>query len=139
MEKVVGLDPGRLQQAVRAIDDRLSPAVVLLFGTAAAGTMRADSDVDLAVLLGRTTPDPFDLASLRTDLEALLGRGADVVVLDDASPILAMEVLRGHRVLVNRSPELMERFVVRTLGAYFDLKRTRRPIEEALRRSALRA
>ena len=56
----------------------------------------------------------------------------DLVVLDTASPILRMEVLRRHRMLVQKDPERFEQFVVRTLAEYFDLKRVREPIERAL-------
>jgi len=130
------IDEALLQEAVRAIDDRLEPVGVLLYGTGATGKLGAESDIDLAVLVGGSSPDPFDVASLRTDLESLLGRAVDVVILDSASPVLAMEVLRGYRLLLLRQPALLEQFVVKTLGAYFDLKRARKPIEDALRRSA---
>jgi len=53
-------------------------------------------------------------------------------VLNAASPILAMEVLRSHRVLSERDPEALETFTVRTLSAYFDLKHVRAPIERAI-------
>lgn len=45
-----------------------------------------------------------------------------------------MEVLRRHRALALSDPEALERFVVRTLTDYFDLKMVRRPIEQALMR-----
>jgi predicted nucleotidyltransferase len=122
----------RLRRAIKLIDDGLRPAAILLYGSAAKGRMRADSDVDIAVLLGSSPPDPFIVARLRTDVEAVLGRDADLVILDTASPILAMEVLRQHRTLACRDDELLRGFLVKVLGAYFDLKMTRRPIERAL-------
>jgi predicted nucleotidyltransferase len=128
----------RLHQAAKLIDERLRPAAVLLYGSVAEGRMRADSDVDIAVLVGAAPPDPFAIARLRTDVEAVLGRNADLVILDTASPILAMEVLRRHRTLACRDEALLRGFVVKTLGAYFDLKMTRRPIERALRRETPR-
>ena len=67
---------------------------------------------------------------------ALAAADVDLAVLDTASPILAMEVLRHHRILLDHQPQLLENFIVKTLGAYFDLKQVRRRIEEALRRHA---
>lgn len=136
MTAVNEIDQIILDQAARLIDERLEPAAILLHGTAAMGKMTADSDVDFAVLVGGACPDPFAMASLRVDLEAVIGRNVDLAVLDSVSPILAMQVLRHGRVLCNRRPVLLERFVVKTLGAYFDLKRTRQPIEDALRHPA---
>jgi predicted nucleotidyltransferase len=126
----------RLGEAVKLIDERLRPAAILLYGSAAEGRMRADSDVDIAVLVGAAPPDPFAMARLRTEVEAAIGRDTDLVVLDTASPILAMEVLRRHRMLVCHDNDLLRRFIVKTLGAYFDLKMIRRPIERALNRGA---
>ncbi len=124
----------QLDEVVAVIDRRLRPAAILLYGSAATGQLRPDSDVDIAVLLGRRSADPFELAALRTDIEARLGRDVDLVALETASPILAMEVLRQHRILVNNQPQLLENFIVKTLGAYFDLKQVRQPIEEAILR-----
>jgi len=56
------------------------------------------------------------------------------VILNDASPIVAMEVLRAHRPLAVRDPEALESFTVRTVLMYDDLKRIRAPIEQALLR-----
>lgn len=130
--EISGLPPGALDLGADLIERRLRPAAVLVFGSGAAGRLHASSDVDLAVLAGGPPPDAFRVASLRVELAALLQREVDVVILDAASPVLAMEVLRHHRVLRNRQPEVLERFIVRTLSAYFDLKQVRRPIEAAL-------
>lgn len=122
----------RLSTAVTLIEERLRPAAVVLFGSEVAGRAHSGSDVDLGVLVGGALPDAFAIAGLRTELEAMLGRNVDLVVLDTASPILAMEVLRSHRMLKERDAEAFEAFTVRTLGAYFDLKTVRAPIERAL-------
>lgn len=122
----------KLEQAAALLEERFDPRAIVLFGSRAQGRQRADSDHDLAMLVGRPVPDVFAVATARSDLEDLLGGDVDLVVLDEASPILAMEILRGHVVLRRRDPDAFENFVVRTLGAYFDLKRVREPIESAL-------
>jgi len=65
-------------------------------------------------------------------VEALLD--VDLVVLGAASPILAMEIPRDHAISQMRDREAFERCTVRTLGAYFDLKQVRAPIEAAILR-----
>ena len=122
----------RLRVAAQAIEERLHPAAVLLYGSVASGRAGPTSDVDIAVLLGAPRPSLQILGELRAALEAVLGCAADLTILDAASPILAMQVLRNHRVLAERDPQALEDFVVRTLTDYFDLKHVRRPIEEAL-------
>jgi len=139
MEYAGTLSDSQLPEAIALIDRCLRPAAILLYGSAASGRLQRDSDIDIAVLIGGRPADPFDLAALRTDVEAVLGRNLDLVVLDTASPILAMEVLRQRRVMVNHRPQVLEDFVVKTLGAYFDLKQVRRPIEEAILRQTARS
>jgi predicted nucleotidyltransferase len=121
-----------MTRAVQLLQERLDPAAIVLFGSRAGGRPQPDSDFDLGVLCGRPLPDAFTVAGLETDLEDILGGPVDLVVLDAASPILAMEVLRSHRVLAMRDPGAFETFTVRTTMAYFDLKRVREPIERAI-------
>jgi predicted nucleotidyltransferase len=128
----VGIREQVLQSAAECLEARFRPAAILLYGSHAAGRDGSTSDVDLALVMGSTTIEPFALAAARTDLEEVLGRPVDLAVLDSASPILRMEVLRSGRILRKPDPERFETFVVRALGAYFDLKRVRAPIERAL-------
>ncbi|MGH7805314.1 MAG: type VII toxin-antitoxin system MntA family adenylyltransferase antitoxin [Candidatus Binatia bacterium] len=125
--------PGEaLARAIALLEERFRPVAILLYGSHASGRAAAESDIDLGIVVGRDTIDPFSVASAKTELEAVLGRPVDLAVLDGASPILRMEALRNHRILSRRDPEAYERFVVRTLGDYFDLKKVREPIEKAL-------
>lgn len=69
-----------LDEAVRRIGAAFSPRRILLFGSAAAGTMTNDSDIDLLVVM------PFtgrrrDAAVAILDLLAGIGIAKDVVVL----------------------------------------------------------
>lgn len=130
-------DPGSgLARAVDLLDERFRPLAIVLFGSRSRGREHAGSDHDLAILTGRPHPDALAVAGAKVDLEDILGGDVDLVLLDVASPVLAMEVLRGHRVLRVRDREALECFAVRTLGAYFDLKRVRQPIEAAILRGA---
>jgi predicted nucleotidyltransferase len=119
-------------RAVALIRSGLDPAAVLLFGSHAAGRAVAASDVDLAVLMAGRKPDWQFVQRLRVDLEDLLRAPVDLVVLDDASPVLAMQVLREGRLLACRDEEALEAFTVRTLSEYADLKIIRREAEKRL-------
>lgn len=130
-------DPGDLtypglDRAVRFLEHRFRPAAILLFGSRAAGCCRETSDYDLGMIGAPNRPDAFAIAAARTDIEDTLGSVADLVLLDETSPILRMEILRNHRILAVAGPEQLEEFIVRSLREYFDLKRIRKPIEEAI-------
>jgi len=121
--------------AVAEIERRLRPAAVLLFGSAATARATRLSDVDFAILLARRAAEEIvEINAVVGDIEALVGRAVDLVVLDHASPVVAMQVLGSGRLLSCCDPEALERFTVRTLTDYADLKITRRTIEERLLR-----
>ena len=85
-----------------------------LFGSRAGGRPRPDSDWDVAVYLRPelTKAERFKIRlRLLADLD-LLGK-VDVVVLNDAPPLLAHRVLQGRRLVVRDSTALV-RFSVRT-------------------------
>lgn len=102
-----------------------------LYGSQAEGGARADSDVDLAVLF-RRRPEALEIFDARTELEELLRRDVDLVDLDQAPPILAMQVLKHGRLLVDRNPSRRHDAFSRIVSLYEDIKILRRESERAL-------
>ena len=98
-------------------------AAAWLFGSFARGTARADSDVDVALLLSRD-PEPTLEGSgseLEGDLERLLGRPVQVVLMNGAPVDLVHRVLRDGHLLLERDRSARVRFEVRARNEYFDL------------------
>ncbi len=96
---------------------------VYLFGSEGRGTAGPDSDVDLAVLYAKRpagTLDSLNLA-LEADLERLLGRSVEVVVLNSAPADLVHRVLRDGRLLFEGNSSARIAFEVRARNEYFDL------------------
>jgi uncharacterized protein len=120
-----------VERVLELLDRRFGIDALWLFGSAAAGCARADSDVDLAALF-RSRPEPLDLLDARQELSELVGREVDLVDLDRASPILAMQVLRHGRLLVDRDYRRRIDFVAHAPGRYEDVIITRREAERAL-------
>ncbi len=92
----------------------------LIFGSRAKGTSRPDSDWDVAVYLADhlTSKQRFDIRL--TLLAALEDLGSiDLVVLNDAPPLLAQRALQGERLLV-KEPSIFVRFFVRTASVAGD-------------------
>jgi predicted nucleotidyltransferase len=121
----------KLQRAMAFLEERFGLDVLWLFGSEAQERAHPESDVDLAALF-RERPSALDVLGARGDLEEILGREVDLVDLDKASPILAMQVLQHGRLLVDRNPKRRIAFFVRTLSLYEDLKIQRRDVERRL-------
>jgi predicted nucleotidyltransferase len=103
---------------------------VILFGSWARGRARADSDVDVAVLM-RQRPHASERLALSRCIVTTLAKqvAADrlhVVILNDAPPVLAFEVLRFGRVIVCRDPVALHRFRVRTYRMRADYEHVER-------------
>lgn len=125
------LDPSQLQRIAERLDARFGLDALWMFGSEAKGTARRRSDVDLAVLF-RRPPSTLELLHAREELADLLGRDVDLLDLAQVSPILAMQVLRHGKLLVDANPVRRQQFVAAAPGRYEDLKIVRREAERAL-------
>jgi len=94
-----------------------------LFGSVARGTSRRDSDVDIGVLFARTPPPTLDAlpGALQAELEALLGRPVQIVVLNRASADLVHRVLRDGKLIHESDRSARIRFEMRSRQIYLDL------------------
>ena len=131
------LDQALLHEMARTLDERFGLDTLWVFGSQATGPVTPASDVDLAALF-RRRPTAVELLDTRESLNLLHPQGVDLVDLDAASPILAMQVLRYGRLLIDANPPRRLAFVAHLPGRYEDLKILRRPVElmiaERLRR-----
>jgi predicted nucleotidyltransferase len=106
---------------------------IYLFGSAASGRTRADSDVDVALLLppGRAL-SPGRFLALMTELESLAHRTVDLSVLDTQAQLVhAKEVVTTGVCLFARSSERVRAFEMQVLSEYARFREDRAPVEAA--------
>lgn len=118
--------------------DRDGVAAVYLFGSQASGATGPLSDVDVAVWASPTL-DSERRFQLRLDLIAAasttLGTDeVDLVVLDDAPPLLRQRAWSGGLLLLDREPRTRIRCETRALVEYLDTQ----PLREELARGRRR-
>lgn len=113
------VDASSVQRVIaRCVSKRREVAAAYLFGSVASGRTRSDSDVDIGILLVRPLPASRAL-SYRLKLFAALGSApqrpdVDLVLLNEASPLLAHRVLSKGRLVFERSRSARVRFQVLT-------------------------
>ena len=112
--------------------------LVFVFGSFAVGRITSHSDIDLALLFERP-PDVDETNRLRDELTGLLHREADVVVLNSASPILRMQVLKTGVLVFSKARQHFHQFFVDTVNQYDDLKQIRKSCEENILRRRVHA
>lgn len=106
-----------------------SVQIAFLFGSQARDGAGPLSDVDLAVLLDDTV-DPKNYfnykVEMTADLMGVLGRNnVDLVVLNQATPLLKYQVVRDGVVLFEKAGILTQDFVVLSLREFMDTKHLR--------------
>jgi predicted nucleotidyltransferase len=121
-----------------AVLDREGVIAAYLFGSQATGTAGPLSDVDLAVW---TAGELASRDRLRLQLELMADAGhalgtteVQVVVLDDASPLLRHRAIRDGRLLVERDRAARVEREKRTMLEYLDTKPLRDELARAMRR-----
>jgi predicted nucleotidyltransferase len=103
---------------------RADVVAVYLFGSIARGDSTPGSDIDVAVLFNPPPAATLDSPrfAVEGDLERMLERPVDLVVLNDAPVDLRIRVLRDGCVLVDRDRSARIAFEVRTRNEAFDLE-----------------
>src|SRR5436305_5865050 len=104
--------------------EREGIAAAYLFGSVARGTAGPKSDVDVGILYEKDPPLTLEGLGLRLegDLESLLGKPVQLVVLNHAPVDLTIRVLRDGKLLVDRDRTKRVRFEVKTRFEFFDLE-----------------
>ena len=112
----------------------------LLYGSSVTGRTRADSDIDVAVLLDTLPPPPMRKELLWKILGALGGQlrsdRVDLVLLNEAPPKLAFHVLKYGREVFVRDASELHAFRVRTYSRHADYEPVERLFREATKRRA---
>lgn len=93
-----------------------------LFGSYTKGNIRKNSDVDVAIYLSDTM-DTYEYLGIKMDLSDELKREVDLVILNDATPLLKYEIYRNNILLFTNDKAMESKFKVKTLFEYDDMKR----------------
>lgn len=109
--------------------DKNNVLLVFLFGSYASKQMKTSSDVDIGVLFEKI-PSFFELNALKENLSEVLKRDIDLVALNNASPIIKMQVIKKGILVFQRNKNDFSLFYGDTVNQYDDLKITRKKCED---------
>jgi len=115
----------------RCIKDQLirhlDPVTIILFGSAASGMMRADSDVDIAFIANRSFSafQIFKVAQINADK---IGREVDLVDFRQASSVMKAQIVGKRKPLLDEDPVMRQFEFMRALKAYAKLNEERLPV-----------
>lgn len=116
----------RLNELANAVQGMQEIDALYLFGSQASQTANKLSDIDLAVLLRKDAPmvQYFDYRRAYgvKFSDILKMERVDVIILNEASILLAHEVLSARKILFERDPAHRVEFEVHAVDAYLDFK-----------------
>lgn len=93
-----------------------------IFGSYARNSIKKDSDIDLAIYLDDSI-DSDTYLTIKMDLSQSLKREVDLVILNDAPPLLKYEIYKNNILLFTRNRTIENKYKVNTLFEYNDMKR----------------
>ncbi len=118
-----------------ALERRPEVLEAYLFGSQVCGRAQAHSDIDVAVYVADVADAPFGFeAELASDLMSVLGENrVDVVLLNQAPPLLYHRVLRDGVRLLSRDPRATTVREGRALSRYCDYRAQLANLDAAIR------
>lgn len=93
-----------------------------IFGSYVQGKMRADSDIDIAIYLEKKI-DIETYLEIKMHLSEACKREVDLIVLNDATPLLKYQIYKNNILLFTRNRTIETSYKVKTLFEYSDMKR----------------
>ena len=131
MKPAVLGDSKTLKSLKSSFHHRQEVLLAFLFGSFASKRIRPSSDVDIGILF-EVVPEIHAMNDMREELSSILQREVDLAVLNHASPVLNMQILKNGILLYARDRKHYHHFFVDTVNQYDDLKRIRKQCEESV-------
>ena len=137
-EKPPEVNEQTLRRATEVFADRPEVILAYLFGSHARGRPTPISDIDFAVLLSDTVSGEkyldYQIALMQSLAPIFRSDEVDVLILNQAPPLLAYKVIVEGKILVCRDEVARIRFRVRATQRYLDTKPMRKVQADATAR-----
>jgi len=136
-------------RGVRALEDKVKKLAMLfenekrvlvayLFGSFARSLETPRSDIDIAILLSEIPKKPLEYyLHLERELAEALEEDVDLVLLNDAPPLLKYQVIKHGRLLFSRDERVRVMFEAKSLCEYLDFSRALKRYDECFMRRVL--
>ncbi len=121
------LSTGDLDIIRNYLREKLAVFLITIFGSAAKGNIRPDSDVDIAFLSDQKL-NAYELFLLSQELAGLISRDVDLIDLNQASTVFQAQVVATGKVIYNADAKRKQLFYMLVLKKYARLNEEREPV-----------
>ncbi|WP_205668558.1 nucleotidyltransferase domain-containing protein [Ammoniphilus sp. CFH 90114] len=115
--------------------EKVSPYLIILFGSMANGCAHRDSDIDIAFLSDEKQLDQYEVFLIAQELAAKLSRDVDLIDLKQASTVFQARIVHTGKAIYCTDELKKAKFEVKALKMYTKLNEERteilRRIEES--------
>lgn len=126
------LDKNLEAQLIASIQTKLNPDFILLFGSFAKGTNRADSDIDLA-FFSKQQLSSYERFILAGELAEIAGREVDLVDLKQIDTVYTMQIFSQGIPIFIHDENIFIRQKMRAYSMYATLNEQRVSVIEAIK------
>ena len=113
---------------------KLSPFLIVIFGSTVKGTTRIDSDIDIAYLSDFHYTD-YDLFLIKEELASLLNKDVDLIDLNNATTVFQAQIITSGKVIYCTDQNKRMAFELLTLKKYVKLNEERRVVIDKITES----
>jgi uncharacterized protein len=108
--------------------EKLSPFLIILFGSTVKGNVRQSSDIDIAFLSDDKVSDQYEIFLIAQELASKLQRDVDLIDLSQASTVFQAQVVSTGKVIYCTDEHKRAQFEMKILKMYTKLNEERSPI-----------
>ncbi|MEG6520893.1 type VII toxin-antitoxin system MntA family adenylyltransferase antitoxin [Desulfotomaculum sp. 1211_IL3151] len=125
------IDNKILSVIIQYLQEKISPYLIVLFGSVVKGNLRESSDIDIAFLSDQHFSD-YEIFMYGQDLADRIGRDVDLVDLNKASTVFQTQVISSGRVIYCEDERKRMQFYMLALKKYARLNEERQCIFDKL-------
>lgn len=132
MAETAAMDLEKYRSVVPFLCRTVDPYAIVIFGSAVRGSLREDSDIDIAFLSEQET-DEYQIFLAAGQLAEKLGRDVDLVDLKKASTVFKAQVIGYGKAIYVADANKFDNERIRILKEYALLNEEREEILKAIR------
>ncbi len=112
---------------VQFLSKKVSPILIILFGSRVTGRINKESDIDIAFLSEKEI-DKYEIFLIAQELAALVNIEVDLIDLSKASTVFQAQIIHKGKTIFCKDQQVKAEFELKTFKMYAKLNEERAPI-----------
>lgn len=129
----MNIDKETIKKIKEFLIERIDPIFLYIFGSAAEGYFRKDSDIDIGFFSEKKI-NAYDIYMIKEELANILKRDIDLVDLKESTTVFKAQVIGKGEVIYSKDENILSEFRIRGFKEYGILNEERREILERVKK-----